>query len=163
ALPREGPPPDRARARPHRQARPLGLFPDRLGPRELLPAGADPRPGPGLGREQRRLLQPRPHRRRSPGPGPPVRAPPVGGARGGDRDLALPGGDRRERVIQYVYERYGARGAAMTANVITYRDRSASREIGKVLGFPPEEIDRLSRFMRRFEYVDPNDTLETRL
>jgi error-prone DNA polymerase len=80
-----------------------------------------------------------------------------------DIDLDLPSGDRRERVIQYVYERYGASGAAMTANVITYRDRSASREIGKVLGIPTEEIDRLARYMRRFEFVDPDDTLEKRL
>jgi len=80
-----------------------------------------------------------------------------------DIDLDLPSGDRRERVIQHVYERYGAAGAAMTANVITYRDRSASREIGKVLGLPLEEIERLSRYMRRFEYVDPDDTLESRL
>ena len=61
-----------------------------------------------------------------------------------DIDLDLPSGDRRERVIQHVYERYGAAGAAMTANVITYRDRSASREIGKVLGIPMDEIDRLA-------------------
>jgi len=80
-----------------------------------------------------------------------------------DIDLDLPSGDRRERVIQYVYQRYGERGAAMTANVITYRDRSASREIGKVLGIPPDDIDHLSRFMRRFEYVDPKDTVERRL
>jgi error-prone DNA polymerase len=80
-----------------------------------------------------------------------------------DIDLDLPSGDRRERVIQYVYERYGARGAAMTANVITYRDRSASREIGKVLGIPEDEIERLARFMRRFEYQDPDDTLARRL
>jgi len=80
-----------------------------------------------------------------------------------DIDLDLPSGDRRERVIQHVYERYGAAGAAMTANVITYRDRSASREIGKVLGIPLEEIDRLSRHMRSFEYVDAADTLERRL
>jgi error-prone DNA polymerase len=51
----------------------------------------------------------------------------------------------------------------MTANVITYRERSASREIGKVLGIPPGELDRLSRFLRHFEYVDPEDTLERRL
>ena len=51
-----------------------------------------------------------------------------------DIDLDLPSGDRRERVIQYVYERYGRMGAAMTANVITYRGRSAAREVGKVLG-----------------------------
>ena len=51
-----------------------------------------------------------------------------------DIDLDLPSGDRRERVIQYVYERYGQLGAAMTANVITYRDRSVTRELGKALG-----------------------------
>jgi error-prone DNA polymerase len=80
-----------------------------------------------------------------------------------DIDLDLPSGDRRERVIQHVYERYGAAGAAMTANVITYRDRSASREIGKVLGLPHDEIDRLARHMRSFEYVDPDDTVERRV
>jgi error-prone DNA polymerase len=80
-----------------------------------------------------------------------------------DIDLDLPSGDRRERVIQHVYERYGAAGAAMTANVITYRDRSASREIGKVLGFSQEEIDGLARHMRSFEYVDPEDTVDRRL
>jgi error-prone DNA polymerase len=80
-----------------------------------------------------------------------------------DIDLDLPSGDRRERVIQHVYEKYGVHGAAMTANVITYRDRSATREIGKVLGFPPDEIDQLSKLMRRFEWRDPNDTLERRL
>ena len=52
-----------------------------------------------------------------------------------DIDLDLPSGDEREKVIQYVYERYGKRGAAMTANVCTYRGRSAAREMGKVLGF----------------------------
>ncbi len=80
-----------------------------------------------------------------------------------DIDLDLPSGDRRERVIQHVYQRYGARGAAMTANVITYRERSASREIGKVLGIPEPELDRLGRFLRRFEYVDAHDTLDHRL
>ncbi len=80
-----------------------------------------------------------------------------------DIDLDLPSGDRRERVIQHVYQRYGERGAAMTANVITYRDKSASREIGKVLGIPLQEIDHLSRFMRRFEYLDKEDTLDRRL
>ena len=51
-----------------------------------------------------------------------------------DIDIDLPSGDRREKVIQHVYEKYGPRGAGMTANVITYRERSANREIGKVLG-----------------------------
>jgi error-prone DNA polymerase len=80
-----------------------------------------------------------------------------------DIDLDLPSGDRRERVIQYVYARYGARGAAMTANVITYRDRSAAREMAKALAIPSPEVDKLSRFMRRFEYVDPDDTLPRQL
>ena len=76
-----------------------------------------------------------------------------------DIDLDLPSGDRRERVIQYVYERYGKIGAAMTANVITYRGRSAAREVGKVLGLAEEEIDRLARLMSQFEFVDPEETL----
>jgi error-prone DNA polymerase len=80
-----------------------------------------------------------------------------------DIDLDLPSGDRRERVIQHVYATYGARGAAMTANVVTYRDRSAAREMGKALSIPGPDVDRLARFMNRFEYVDPADTLERRL
>ena len=67
-----------------------------------------------------------------------------------DIDLDLPSGDRRERVIQHVYEKYGRHGAAMTANVITYRGRSAAREVGKVLGLEPDEIDRLSKVLGRF-------------
>ncbi len=47
-----------------------------------------------------------------------------------DIDLDLPSGDRREAVIQEIYRRYGKHGAAMTANVISYRGRSAAREIG---------------------------------
>ena len=61
-----------------------------------------------------------------------------------DIDLDLPSGDRREAVIQEIYRRYGKHGAAMTANVITYRGRSAAREIGKALNFSPSTIDRFS-------------------
>jgi error-prone DNA polymerase len=61
-----------------------------------------------------------------------------------DIDLDLPSGDLRERVIQRVYEHYAPRGAAMTANVITYRGRSTVREIGKVLGFGDDALDRFS-------------------
>jgi error-prone DNA polymerase len=61
-----------------------------------------------------------------------------------DIDLDLPSGDRRESVIQEIYRRYGKHGAAMTANVITYRGRSAAREIGKALNFAPSMIDRFS-------------------
>jgi error-prone DNA polymerase len=64
-----------------------------------------------------------------------------------DIDLDLPSGDLREEVIQHVYRTYGERGAAMTANVISYRGRSAVREIGKVLGFSREHLDALSRLL----------------
>ena len=76
-----------------------------------------------------------------------------------DIDLDLPSGDQRERAIQYVYERYGKLGAAMTANVITYRGKSAAREIGKVLSFDPETLNRLSSLVSAWEYTDSNDTL----
>ena len=77
-----------------------------------------------------------------------------------DIDLDLPSGDQRERAIQYVYERYGKLGAAMTANVITYRGRSAAREIGKALSFEPETLNRLASLVGAWEYKDANDTLE---
>ncbi len=80
-----------------------------------------------------------------------------------DIDLDLPSGDRREQVIQYLYTRYGDRGAAMTANVITYRGRSAAREVGKVLGCPPDQIDMLAKLMSPFEWQDPKDTLARHL
>ena len=77
-----------------------------------------------------------------------------------DIDLDLPSGDEREKVIQYVYERYGKRGAAMTANVNTYRGRSAAREMGKVLGFDEDTLARLSSIVGRWEWRDPNDTMD---
>jgi error-prone DNA polymerase len=76
-----------------------------------------------------------------------------------DIDLDLPSGDRREQVIQHVYEKYGRLGAAMTANVITYRGRSAAREVGKTLGFDPVQVDRLAKVMNNFEFTDPGDSL----
>jgi error-prone DNA polymerase len=76
-----------------------------------------------------------------------------------DIDLDLPSGDQRERAIQYVYERYGKLGAAMTANVITYRGKSAAREIGKALSFDAETLDRLTALVSAWEYKDENDTL----
>ena len=87
-----------------------------------------------------------------------------------DIDLDLPSGDRRERVIQYVYEKYNSRGAApegpraaMTANVITYRGRSAAREVGKALGIDEAQIDRLAKVMGHFEFRDAHDELPTHL
>jgi len=79
-----------------------------------------------------------------------------------DIDLDLPSGDQRELVIQYLYKRYGERGAAMTANVITYRSRMASREMGKTLGFDPETLDKVSAAVSTWEYRDANDALDHR-
>ena len=69
-----------------------------------------------------------------------------------DIDLDLPSGDQREKVIQYVYRRYGPHGAAMTATVITYRDRSATREVAKVFGYSEEQIDKLARQLGTWSY-----------
>ena len=80
-----------------------------------------------------------------------------------DIDLDLPSGDERERVIQYVYQRYGQRGAAMTANVITYRNRMAAREMGKALGFDPDTLKRISAAVATWEFKDENDALDRRL
>ncbi|HZO42641.1 MAG TPA: error-prone DNA polymerase, partial [Methylomirabilota bacterium] len=78
-------------------------------------------------------------------------------------DLDLPSGDRRERVIQHVYEKYGKLGVGMTANVITYRGRSAAREVGKTLALDAGEIDRLAKIMNQFEWVDPKETIDRNL
>jgi error-prone DNA polymerase len=79
-----------------------------------------------------------------------------------DIDLDLPSGDEREKVIQYVYKRYGERGAAMTANVITYRNRMAAREMGKALGFDPETLAKISAAVATWEFRDENDALDRR-
>ena len=77
-----------------------------------------------------------------------------------DIDLDLPSGDKREKAIQYVYERYGKLGAAMTANVITYRGRSAAREVGKALDFDDDTLSRLARLVHTWEWKDPKDSSE---
>jgi error-prone DNA polymerase len=76
-----------------------------------------------------------------------------------DIDLDLPSGDPREAVIQYVYAKYGPHGAGMTAIVSTWRTRSAVREMGKVLGFAPESIDRLAKLLSSFDYREDLDEL----
>jgi error-prone DNA polymerase len=77
-----------------------------------------------------------------------------------DIDLDLPSGDQRERAIQYVYQRYGQLGAAMTANIITYRGRSAVRDIGKVLGFPEQDLARIAALVPSWGWTDPKDSAE---
>lgn len=77
-----------------------------------------------------------------------------------DIDLDLPSEGDREQAIQYVYERYGQLGAAMCANVITYRGRSAAREVGKALGFDVDMQNRLTRLVGSWEWKGPTDTME---
>src|SRR2546428_1520518 len=69
-----------------------------------------------------------------------------------DIDLDLPSGDRREAVIQEIYRRYGKHGAAMTVNVISYRGRSAAREIGKALNFSASILDRYSNLFANGDF-----------
>lgn len=68
-----------------------------------------------------------------------------------DIDIDLPSGDDREKVIQEVYRQYGERGAGMTANVISYRGRSAVREVGKAFGFDEMTLGRLSKLNSHYE------------
>ncbi len=90
-----------------------------------------------------------------------------------DIDIDLPSGAQRESVIQYVFERYGAgtsgrpssphasprigTGAAMTANVITWRTRLAVRELGKVLGLEPDAIHRLAKLLSTLDHREDLD------
>lgn len=62
--------------------------------------------------------------------------------------------ERREEVIQYVYEKYGRERAGMTATVITYRPRSAVRDVGKALGFSLEEVDALAKSLENYNEND---------
>jgi error-prone DNA polymerase len=76
-----------------------------------------------------------------------------------DIDLDLPSEGKREQAIQYIYRRYGELGAAMTANVISYRGKSAAREVGKALGFDTETLGRLSGLVSQWEWRGKTDTM----
>ena len=75
-----------------------------------------------------------------------------------DIDVDIESG-RREEVIQYVYERYGRLHAAQVANVITYRSRSALRDVGKALGHTTEEADAWSGSTERGQPLDEREDL----
>ena len=66
----------------------------------------------------------------------------------------------REKVIQYVYERYGRAHAAMTAEVITYHARSAIRDIGKALGLSLERVEMVAREFDAQESLDAAADIE---
>ncbi len=73
--------------------------------------------------------------------------------------------ERREEVIQYIYAKYGRERAALAATVITYRPRSALRDIGKVLGLSELQLSRLSRSMQWWDghKIDDSRILEAGL
>jgi len=73
--------------------------------------------------------------------------------------------ERREEVIQYIYAKYGRERAALAATVITYRPRSALRDMGKVLGLSDLQVGRLSRSMQWWDgqSVDDSRILEAGL
>ncbi|HKP60129.1 MAG TPA: error-prone DNA polymerase [Polyangiales bacterium] len=64
--------------------------------------------------------------------------------------------ERREEVIQHVYAKYGRSHAAMVANVIRYRSRSAVRDVGKALGLPETGLDRFAKLISHWDRADPD-------
>ena len=68
--------------------------------------------------------------------------------------------DRREEVIQYIYNKYGRDRAALTATVVTYRPKSAFRDVGKALGLNIEQINRISN---NFSWWDQKSSRSERL
>jgi error-prone DNA polymerase len=73
--------------------------------------------------------------------------------------------ERREEVIQYIYAKYGRERAALAATVITYRPRSALRDVGKALGLSEVQVGRLARSMQWWDgkSVDDSRILEAGL
>lgn len=101
--------------------------------------------GQGIGGQLRGLLCPGRHRRRPGGQRAVVRAL-LSPARDGPPDIDIDiESDQREKVIQYVYHKYGRDYAAQVANVITYRGRSAVRDMARALGFSPGQQDAWSK------------------
>jgi error-prone DNA polymerase len=73
--------------------------------------------------------------------------------------------ERREEVIQYIYEKYGRERAALAATIITYRPRSALRDVGKALGLSELQASRLARSMQWWDgqRIDDSRVLEAGL
>ena len=69
--------------------------------------------------------------------------------------------NRREEVIRHVYEKYGRERAAMAANVVRYRSRSALRDVGKALGLSETSLDRAAKFLSPYEHIRPEMLQQT--
>ena len=68
--------------------------------------------------------------------------------------------ERREEVIQYIYQRYGPEHTGMVCNLVTYRARSAVREVGYALGFPRPLVDRVAKALETYDSVMVRRDLE---
>jgi DNA polymerase III alpha subunit len=68
--------------------------------------------------------------------------------------------ERREEVIQYIYGRYGPEHTGMVCNLVTYRARSAVREVGYALGFPRPLVDRVAKALETYDSVMVRRDLE---
>ncbi|HTK44447.1 MAG TPA: PHP domain-containing protein, partial [Patescibacteria group bacterium] len=68
--------------------------------------------------------------------------------------------ERREEVIQYIYRRYGPEHTGMVCNLVTYRARSAVREVGSALGFPRPLVDRVAKALETYDSVMVRRDLE---
>jgi len=66
--------------------------------------------------------------------------------------------ERREEVIQYIYRKYGRERAALAATVVTYRPRSALRDVGKALGLSGLQVDKLARSMQWWDGAEVDDS-----
>ena len=134
-----------------RAARVRELLPHRLGRRSVRALARDPLPGEGQRGELSRLLRARHHRDR-PGPDGLLFERFISAERGEPPDIDVDfEHERREEVLQYVYERYGRDRAGMVCEVITYRGKSALRDVGKALGLSLAQVDRLAKRIGMYE------------
>jgi len=76
-----------------------------------------------------------------------------------DIDIASDSEDHREKLIQYIYDRYGPEHAAMVCNVVTYRARNAIRDVGKAMGLPPHVVDAAAKSMETYSAKKIGDDL----
>jgi error-prone DNA polymerase len=151
ADPAEDPRLARARAGADRGTEVRGVLPDLLRHRELRPRAGHPVSGAGRRRQLRGLLLPRASPRSTPPRGSLLFERFVSRERGEPPDIDIDfEHERREEVIQYLYEKYGRDRAALTAEVICYRGRSAVREVGKAMGLPADCVDALAKNLDRW-------------
>ncbi len=157
AVSRARPPPDRARARADREAGSGRIFPDRVGHRAFLPRARNSGARTRFGGQQRSLLRAGHHRGRSRRHGFAVRALSLRRARrmAGHRSRPAAAATSASASFNTSTSAMESCGAAMTANVITYRGRSAAREIGKALGFEPKPSTGWPRWSHAWEWNDP--------